>query len=193
MVIALGALVVVGAGVALLDRSPRLRADAGAGGRAAQAQRFTERGVRGDRRLDAGARRGARLGACGVEDERPTRSASHIKGAMREGGAATSRTLSARLDVAERRQRSLVSAGSVDYESIAAKDGPAIVFIAVEEAGGETVERIGIQRLAVGAGRHEPPRRAGRAGPRGQAREGDLRQHGRRVEVGARGEGQPHG
>ena len=62
---------------------------------------------------------------------------SRIKGEMQKGGDANVEDLSARLDKAERRQRALVSAGNVDYESIAAKNGPAIVFIAVEEAGGE--------------------------------------------------------
>ena len=62
---------------------------------------------------------------------------SRIKGEMQKGGDANVKDLSARLDKAERRQRALVSAGNVDYESIAAKNGPAIVFIAVEEAGGE--------------------------------------------------------
>src|ERR1039457_4547256 len=56
---------------------------------------------------------------------------------MGKGDQANVEDLSARLDKAERRQRALVSAGSVDYESISAKNGPAIVFIAVEEAGGE--------------------------------------------------------
>ena len=62
---------------------------------------------------------------------------SRIKGEMQKGGDANVKDLSARLDKAERRQRALVSAGNVDYESIAAKNGPAIVFIAVEEAGGK--------------------------------------------------------
>ena len=62
---------------------------------------------------------------------------SRIKSEMQKGGNANVEDLSARLDKAERRQRALVSAGNVDYEAIAAKNGPAIVFIAVEEAGGE--------------------------------------------------------
>jgi S1-C subfamily serine protease len=61
---------------------------------------------------------------------------SRIKGEMQKGADANVEDLSARLDKAERRQHALVSAGNVDYESIAAKNGPAIVFIAVEEAGG---------------------------------------------------------
>jgi S1-C subfamily serine protease len=59
---------------------------------------------------------------------------SRIKGEMGKGGSANVADLSARLDKAVERQRALVSAGNVDYESIAAKDGPAIVFIAVQEA-----------------------------------------------------------
>jgi S1-C subfamily serine protease len=62
---------------------------------------------------------------------------SRIKGEMSKGSDANVEELSTRLDVAEKRQRALVSAGSVDYEQIAAKNGPAIVFIAVEEASGE--------------------------------------------------------
>jgi S1-C subfamily serine protease len=59
---------------------------------------------------------------------------SRIQGEVGKGGKANVEDLTARLDKAEQRQRALVSAGNVDYESIAAKDGPAIVFIAVQEA-----------------------------------------------------------
>ncbi len=68
---------------------------------------------------------------------------SRIKGEMQKGGDANVEDLSARLDLAEQRQRALVSAGSVDYESIAAKNGPAIVFIAVEEAAGAFISGSG--------------------------------------------------
>jgi S1-C subfamily serine protease len=68
---------------------------------------------------------------------------SRITGEMEKGGNANVGDLSARLDKAETRQRALVSAGSMDYESIAAKDGPAIVFIAVEEASGEPMSGSG--------------------------------------------------
>ena len=68
---------------------------------------------------------------------------SRIKGEMQKGGDANVEDLSARLDKAERRQRALVSAGNVNYESIAAKNGPAIVFIAVEEAGGSYMSASG--------------------------------------------------
>ncbi len=59
---------------------------------------------------------------------------SRIKGEMEKGGDAHVEDLSARLDLAEKRQRGLMSAGAINYESIAAKNGPAIVFIAVQEA-----------------------------------------------------------
>ena len=68
---------------------------------------------------------------------------SRIKGEMQKGGDANVEELSTRLDVAEKRQRALVSAGSVDYEMIAAKDGPATVFIAVQEASGELMSGSG--------------------------------------------------
>jgi S1-C subfamily serine protease len=68
---------------------------------------------------------------------------SRIKGEMQKGGDADVEDLSARLDVAEQRQRALVSAGNIDYESIAAKNGPAIVFIAVEEAAGDFISGSG--------------------------------------------------
>ncbi|HEV8409733.1 MAG TPA: trypsin-like peptidase domain-containing protein [Gemmatimonadaceae bacterium] len=68
---------------------------------------------------------------------------SRIRGEMEKGGSANVEELSTRLDVAERRQRALVSAGSVDYEKIAAQDGPAIVFIAVQEAGGDLMSGSG--------------------------------------------------
>ena len=59
---------------------------------------------------------------------------SRIKGERGKGSDANVDELAARLAVAERHQRALVSAGNVDYEAIAAKNGPAIVFIAVQEA-----------------------------------------------------------
>lgn len=59
---------------------------------------------------------------------------ARITGAAQKGGAVDVAGLSARLDKAEQHQRALVSAGSVDYESIAARNEPAIVFIAVQEA-----------------------------------------------------------
>ncbi len=68
---------------------------------------------------------------------------SRIHDEMEKGSDAKVEDLSTRLDIAEKRQRVLVSAGNVDYESIAAKDGPAIVFIAVEEAGGELMSGSG--------------------------------------------------
>ena len=68
---------------------------------------------------------------------------SRIKGEMAKGGDANVEELSTRLDVAEKRQRALVSAGNVDYQAIAAKNGPAIVFIAVEEANGELMSGSG--------------------------------------------------
>jgi S1-C subfamily serine protease len=68
---------------------------------------------------------------------------SRIKGEMEKGGEANVEDLSARLDKAEKRQRALVSAGNVDYESIAAKNAPAIVFIAVQEANGENMSGSG--------------------------------------------------
>ena len=68
---------------------------------------------------------------------------SRIKGEMQKGSEANVEELSTRLDKAEKRQRALVSAGSVDYEQIAAKNGPAIVFIAVQEANGENMSGSG--------------------------------------------------
>jgi S1-C subfamily serine protease len=68
---------------------------------------------------------------------------SRIKGEMEKGGDANVEELSTRLDKAEKRQRALVSAGNVDYEQIAAKNGPAIVFIAVQEADGRNMSGSG--------------------------------------------------
>jgi S1-C subfamily serine protease len=68
---------------------------------------------------------------------------SRIKGEMQKGGDANIEDLSKRLDNAARRQRALVSAGSMDYEAIAAKNGPAIVFIAVQEESGESMSGSG--------------------------------------------------
>lgn len=68
---------------------------------------------------------------------------SRIKGEMQKGSEANVEELSARLDKAEKRQRALVSAGSVDFEQIAAKNGPAIVFIAVQEENGDLISGSG--------------------------------------------------
>lgn len=68
---------------------------------------------------------------------------SRIKGEMTKGSDANVDELSTRLDNAEKRQRALVSAGRIDYEQIAAKNGPAIVFIAVQEANGENMSGSG--------------------------------------------------
>ncbi|MFI5233522.1 MAG: trypsin-like peptidase domain-containing protein [Gemmatimonadales bacterium] len=59
---------------------------------------------------------------------------SRIQGERGKGSSAKVEELASRLAVAEQHQRALVSAGNVDYEAIAAKNGPAIVFIAVQEA-----------------------------------------------------------
>ena len=133
MVIALGALVLIGAGGAfLLVRHA-----------AAQAQaRVDELLQRNDSVAAAfektvGSMKGRVAGldsALAASKAETDQIRSRIKGELDKGGDANIDELSARLDKAERRQRALVSAGSVDYEAIAAKNGPAIVFIAVQEA-----------------------------------------------------------
>jgi hypothetical protein len=135
MVIALGALVVVGAGVAFWV----VRKDS------AQTQARVDVLLKRNDSLSAafeaivGSMRGrvAALDSALAASRRETEEIrKHLKDAVLAGGAANVGELSARLDQAESRQRSLVSAGSVDYEAIAARDGPAIVFIAVEDVGG---------------------------------------------------------
>jgi S1-C subfamily serine protease len=135
MVIALGALVVVGASVAFWI----VRRDS------AQTQARVDVLLKRNDSLSVafeaivGSMRGRVAGldsALAASRRETDQIRSHLRDAVRAGGAANVEALSARLDKAESRQRSLVSAGGVDYESIAAKDGPAIVFIAIEEAGG---------------------------------------------------------
>ncbi|MFI5244545.1 MAG: trypsin-like peptidase domain-containing protein, partial [Gemmatimonadales bacterium] len=135
MVIALGALVIVGAGVALWI----VRRDS------AQTQARVDLLLKRNDSLSAAfesvvsSMRGRVAGldsALAASRRETDQIRSHLRDAVRSGGAAGIEELSARLERAESRQRSLVSAGGVDYESIAARDGPAIVFIAIEEAGG---------------------------------------------------------
>jgi S1-C subfamily serine protease len=94
---------------------------------------------------------------------------SRIKGEIEKGGDVNVEDLSKRLDNAERRQRAIVSAGSMDYEAIAVKNGPAIVFIAVEEAGGELMSGSGFNVSASGlvvTNRHVVQDQQGRAAKR---------------------------
>jgi len=133
MVIALGVLVVIGAGAAywIVHRE------------AAQAQARVDELLKRNDSLSAvfektvGSMKGHVAGldsALAASRNETDQIRSRIKGAMGKGGDENIGVLSAQLDKAEQRQRALVSAGSVDYESIAAKNGPAIVFIAVQEA-----------------------------------------------------------
>ncbi len=142
LVIALGVIVVLGAGAAyaIVHRST------------AQAQARVDELLKRNDSLSAtfektvGSMKGrvAGLDSALASSKRETdQIRSRIKGEMQKGGDADVEELSARLDLAEQRQRSIVSAGNVDYESIAAKNGPAIVFIAVQEAGDETMSGSG--------------------------------------------------
>ena len=135
MVVALGGLVVVGAGTAYWVGHRE----------SAQAQARVDALLKRNDSLSAmfeqavGAMKGRVAGldsALAASKQETDSLRSQMKDEMRKGSGANVTGLSARLDVAEQRQRALLSAGTVDYESIAAKDGPAIVFIAVEEAGG---------------------------------------------------------
>jgi S1-C subfamily serine protease len=136
MVVALGGLVVVGAGTAYWVGHRE----------SAQAQARVDALLKRNDSLSAmfeqavGAMKGKVAGldsALAASKQETDFLRSQMKDEMRKGSDANVTGLSARLDVAEKRQRALLSAGTVDYESIAAKDGPAIVFIAVEEAGGQ--------------------------------------------------------
>ncbi len=133
MVIALGVLVVLGAGGAYWYVSRE----------AAQAQARVDELLRRNDSLSAmfektvSSMRGRVAGldsALSASRSETDQIRSRIQGEISKGGKANVEDLTARLDKAEQRQRALVSAGNVDYESIAAKDGPAIVFIAVQEA-----------------------------------------------------------
>jgi S1-C subfamily serine protease len=142
MVIGLGVLVVIGAGTAYWIGHRD----------SAQAQARVDELLKRNDSLSAmfektvGSMRGRVAGldsALAASRKETDQIRSRIKGEMKKGGDANVEDLSARLDKAERRQRALVSAGNVDYESIAAKNGPAIVFIAVEEAGGSYMSASG--------------------------------------------------
>jgi S1-C subfamily serine protease len=142
MVIGLGALVIVGAGVAymLVNRA------------SANAQARVDELLKRNDSLSAtfektvGSMKGRVAGldsALAASKKESDQIRSRIKGEMEKGGDANVEELSTRLDLAEKRQRALVSAGNVDYEMIAAKDGPATVFIAVQEASGELMSGSG--------------------------------------------------
>ncbi len=142
MVIALGALVLIGAGGAFwLVRHAATEAQA----------RVDELLQRNDSLAAAfektvGSMKGRVAGldsALEASKKETDQIRARIKGELNKGGDANVDELSARLDKAERRQRALVSAGSVDYEAIAAKNGPAIVFIAVQEASDELMSGSG--------------------------------------------------
>lgn len=66
-----------------------------------------------------------------------------MRGAMTDGGDANVGALTTQLNKVESRQRAIVTASRVDYEAIAAKNSKAVVFIAVELAGGEVVSGSG--------------------------------------------------
>jgi S1-C subfamily serine protease len=142
MVVGLGVLVIVGAAVAymLVNRA------------SANAQARVDELLKRNDSLSAafektvGSMKGRVAGldsALAASKKETDQIRSRIKGEMQKGGDANVEELSTRLDVAEKRQRALVSAGNVDYEMIAAKDGPATVFIAVQEASGELMSGSG--------------------------------------------------
>ena len=94
---------------------------------------------------------------------------SRIKGERGKGSNANVEELASRLAVAEQHQRALVSAGSVDYEAIAEKNGPAIVFIAVQEADDSLMSGSGFNVAPSGlivTNRHVVQDGAGRAAKR---------------------------
>ena len=80
------------------------------------------------------------LGASKAEGDRLR---TQIRGALEKGDGGNVDELSARLTAAEGKQRALVSAANVGYEAIAARNGPAIVFIASEQASGEVISGSG--------------------------------------------------
>ncbi len=142
MVIGLGVLVIVGAGGAywMVHRA------------AAQSQERVDELLKRNDSLSAmfektvGSMKGRVAGldsALAASKKESDQIRSRIKGEIQKGGDANVEELSTRLDVAEKRQRALVSAGNVDYEKIAAQDGPAIVFIAVQEASGDNMSGSG--------------------------------------------------
>jgi pSer/pThr/pTyr-binding forkhead associated (FHA) protein/V8-like Glu-specific endopeptidase len=68
---------------------------------------------------------------------------ARIRSEMAKGGDADIGNLASQLSAAEGRQRALVTAARVDYEAISTKNGPAMVFIAVKHADGESVSGSG--------------------------------------------------
>jgi S1-C subfamily serine protease len=66
-----------------------------------------------------------------------------MRGAMTSGDDANVGALTTQLGRVESRQRAIVTASRVDYEAIAAKNSKAVVFIAVELANGDVVSGSG--------------------------------------------------
>ena len=122
MVIALGALVVIGAAAAyaIVHRST------------AQAQARVDELLKRNDSLSSefektvGSMKGkvaASISALAASKKETDQIRARIKGEMEKGGDANVEDLSKRLDNAEQRQRALVSAGSVDYESTRRRTG----------------------------------------------------------------------
>lgn len=130
---ALGALVIVGAGAAYWF------GHRGAASAQARVQELLKRDDSLSAALDqtVGSTQGRVAGldsALAATRNEASQIRSRLAGDAQHGGSADVGDLSARLDKAEQRQRALVSAGSVNFESIAARNEPAIVFVAVQEA-----------------------------------------------------------
>ena len=66
-----------------------------------------------------------------------------MRSAMASGGDANVSALTSQLSRVERRQRAIVTASRVDYEAIAAKNSKAVVFIAIELPNGDVVSGSG--------------------------------------------------
>jgi S1-C subfamily serine protease len=142
MVVGLGVLVIVGAGVAYMIVN---RASANAQARVDELLKRND-SLSATFEKTVGSMKGRVAGldsALAASKKESDQIRSRIKGEMEKGRDANVEELSTRLDLAEKRQRALVSAGNVDYEKIAAQDGPAIVFIAVQEASGELMSGSG--------------------------------------------------
>jgi S1-C subfamily serine protease/pSer/pThr/pTyr-binding forkhead associated (FHA) protein len=142
MIIALGALVIVGAGAAYWYGSR----DSGAAKAEIDLLLKRNDSLSALIQQTVGSMKGRVAGldsALALSKSESDRLRAAMRGAMADGSGANVGALTTQLSRVESHQRAIVLASRVDYEAIAAKNSKAVVFIAVELANGDVVSGSG--------------------------------------------------